>query len=250
MSLVSGASTTLGADFASSNLPNLDAELRPIHLADARSRGLTESAARTFEAAADGRRTVLSVVRLTAGTATADALEVGDLLLAINGVPATSFAQVEREAQAAQIRLEVLRGGRELTLDFATTPLSGRGTDRCVIWSGAVLQAPHRAVAAQRGLRSAGVYVSWFWYGSPANSAGLRATHRIVEVEDVPTPDLDAFLAAVSGREDGGSVRIRTVGLEGRSRVIALKLDLQFWPTSELRRDGRHWERVDHGPRG
>ncbi len=189
------------------------------------------------------------MARITAGTPTAGALEVGDLLLAINGVPATSFAVVERAAQEAQIRLEVLRGGRALTLDFATTPLSGRGIDRCVIWSGAVLQAPHRAVAAQHGLRPVGVYVSWFWYGSPANSAGLRATHRIVEVEDVSTPDLDAFLAAVSGREDRGAVRIRTVDLEGRSRVITLKLDLQFWPTSELRRDGRRWRRVDHGPR-
>ena len=58
----------------------LDAELRPIPLADARARGLSESDARAFEAASDGRRTVLSVARLTAGTPTASALEVGDLL--------------------------------------------------------------------------------------------------------------------------------------------------------------------------
>jgi hypothetical protein len=58
--------------------------------------------------------------------------------------------------------------------------------------------------------------------------------------------DLDAFLAAVADRPDRSSVRLRTVGLEGRSDVITLKLDLQFWPTSELRRNGTEWERIEH----
>jgi hypothetical protein len=43
-------------------------------------------------------------------------------------------------------------------------------------------------------------------------------------------------------------VRLRTVGLDGRTDVMTLKLDLEFWPTTELRRNGKGWERISHPP--
>jgi hypothetical protein len=154
---------------------------------------------------------------------------------------------VERASQAETVDVSVLRDGEQLDLDIPTAPLDGRGTDRVVLWAGALLQAPHLAVAAQRGIASGeGVYVSWFWYGSPANRYGIRATRRIVEVDGVPTPDLDAFLAAVADRPDRGPVRLRTLHLDGKEEVITLKLDLQFWPTVELRRTAGRWVRLAH----
>jgi S1-C subfamily serine protease len=225
---------------------SLGVELRPLTLADGRSRGLSDEAARRLEAHDRGRRTVLSVSRLTAGTPSAELFEVGDLLLAVNGRPATRFVEVERAAQAAQVEVTVLRDGAEQTLLVPTTSLDGRGTDRAVFWAGALLQAPHHDIAAQYGIVPEGVYVSWLWYGSPAHRYSLSATRRIMAVDNEPVVDLDAFLAAVADRPDRSSVRLRTVGLEGRSDVITLKLDLQFWPTSELRRNGTEWERIEH----
>ncbi len=80
-------------------------------------------------------------------------------------------------------------------------------------WSGAArrLQAPHRAMSAQRGIPPVGVYVGYFSYGSPATRYGLYPGRRIVEVDGVPTPDLDAFLGAVTGRPDRSSVRLKTI---------------------------------------
>jgi S1-C subfamily serine protease len=88
-----------------------------------------------------------------------------------------------------------------------------------------------------------GVYVSRFWYGSPANRYGLRATRRILEIDGKPTPNLDAFLEAVSSKRDRGSVRIKAVDLDGAIEVTTLKLDLEFWPTYELVRDADGWHR-------
>jgi hypothetical protein len=71
----------------------------------------------------------------------------------------------------------------------------------------------------------------------------LFAGRRIVEVDGRPTPDLDAFIAAVRGRPDRSSVRLKTVTWNGSTDVTTLKLDLQYWPTYELRRADSGWQR-------
>ncbi len=63
-------------------------------------------------------------------------------------------------------------------------------------------------------------------------------------VDGQPTPDLDAFLAVVSEKPNRGAVRIRALDLDGSVEVITLKLDLEFWPTYELERTDKGWERT------
>ena len=112
----------------------------------------------------------------------------------------TRFREVERAAADKQeVAVTVWRGQAEQTLEVPTAELPGTDVDRLVEWAGATLQAPHRAMSAQRGIPPVGVYVAYFAYGSPATRYGLFPGRRIVEVDGVPTPDLDAFLKAVSG---------------------------------------------------
>ena len=89
------------------------------------------------------------------------------------------------------------------------------------------------------------MYVAWIGYGSPAHRDELRTTHRIVAANGAPTPDLDAFLAVVAGTSDRGSVRLKTVDLDGKVHVSTLKLDLQHFPTTELRLTDAGWVRRD-----
>jgi S1-C subfamily serine protease len=225
----------------------LGAELEPISLAEARTRGLSEEAALRLDEHDPRRRDVLAVLRIAADAPAAKLLQEGDLLLALDGRPVKHPREIERAVAASQRQLElrVLRDGRELTLQVPTQELSGGGTRRALLWAGALLQEPHEALPSQRGHTREGIYVARYFWGSPAHRHRLEATRRILAVDGSDTPDLDAFLAAVSGRPDRGSIRLRTVDLDGKVDVITLKLDLHYWPTWELAMTPEGWVRSE-----
>ena len=173
----------------------------------------------------------------------------GDLLLAVDGKVVNRFREVERAVQNPNVAVTVWRDGAEKTLQLKTVALNGRDIDRVLIWAGATLQAPHRAMAAQRGIAPYGVFVSFFFYGSPATHYGLYAGRRITEVDGQPTPDLDAFIKAVSGKPDRASLRLKTISWNGQTDVITLKLDKHYWPAYELnRQEDGSWIRTELDP--
>jgi hypothetical protein len=163
----------------------------------------------------------------------------------VDGKPVSRFRDVERLTDGPEVTVTVLRDGTELTLPLGTAALHGNDIERLLLWAGAVLHTPHRAMAAQRGIPPEGVFVAFFSYGSPATRYQLFAGRRIVEVDGRPTPDLDAFKAAVAGRPDRSSVRLKTVSWNGSVEVITLKLDLHYWPTAEIRRSAAGWRREE-----
>jgi S1-C subfamily serine protease len=154
------------------------------------------------------------------------------------------FRAVEALSQAESLLVEVWRQDELLTLEVPTVVLGNGGVDRVVSWAGAVLQAPHRALAAQRSIEPTGALVAFHAFGSPASRNGLGGGLRIVEVDGQPTPDLDAFLAAVASHQHGESVRLKVVNWNGQVEVVTLKLDLRYWPTYELRRGPEGWRRI------
>jgi S1-C subfamily serine protease len=224
-------------------LHSLEAELYPVPLASARKMGLPDRWIQRLEQHSPDRRQVLSVVRLVGGSPAAKLLRSGDLILDIDGVVVNRFREVERAVQKGQVGITVLRDGVEHLIEVPTVTLGGRDLDRIVVWAGAVLQQPHRALSAQRGISPEGVFVGYFSYGSPATRYQLWAGRRIMEVDGQPTPDLDSFISAVAGRPDRSSVRLRTMAWNGSVDVITLKLDQRYWPAYELRRTAHGWDR-------
>jgi S1-C subfamily serine protease len=169
------------------------------------------------------------------------------MILAIDDQIVTTFRELERATQEPEVKVTVWRNGKELNLDIATVALGGDDVERAVSWAGALLQDPHRAMAAQRGIEQSGVYVAFFSYGSPATRYGLWAGRRIVAVDDIQTPDLQSFVDVVRGKEDQTSVRLKTVTWNGAVQVITLKLDNQYWPAYEIRRTEDGWTRTNIG---
>lgn len=223
---------------------SLEAELFPQPLAAARRLGLGDDWVKKLESANSGARRVLTVTRLVGGSDAARELQQGDLLLAIDGAVVTRFRDVERAvADKTSVRVTVWRGSAALDLEVRIAALSGIDLTRVVLWAGATLHAPHRAMLAQRGIPPEGVYVAYFAYGSPATRSGLFPGRRIVAVDGQATPDLDSFLKAVTGRPDRASVRLTTIAWNNAPDVITLKLDKHYWPAYELRRIGDAWER-------
>ncbi len=224
-------------------LYSLEVELGTVPISTARELGLDAAWVSRLEAAGGDRRQALSITRVVAGSPAASVLREGDLLLAVDGRPVSRPRAVELLSRAPQVMVTVLRDGQESSFEVATAPLRGRDIDRVMLWAGAVLHEPHRAMAWQRGIPPEGVFVAYFAYGSPATRYGLIAGRRIVEVDGRPVPDLDAFIEAVSGRADRSSLRLKTVTWNGSTEVITLKLDRQYWPASEVVRTANGWER-------
>lgn len=195
----------------------------------------------------DGRKDVdfLSVTRTHGGTPAFDVLRDADILLAIDGEPVSRMAEIDALSQEDRVTVRVFRDGKEELVDLDLHPMSGDGTDRMVSFAGMVLHASHPEVSAQQKLDPAGVYVAWSWYGTPAARFGMRPTRRVVAVDDVPTPDLDAFVAAISGRKDRTDVRLAFEKLDASSDVVSLKLDLRYWPSFELQHQGGVWVRKE-----
>ena len=226
---------------------SLEAELGYTPLFAARKLGLDEKWLDRLEEHDPVGRRALSVTRLVAGTPAAEHLRNGDMILAVDGQVVTTFRELERAVQKPDVELTVWRDGEALELALETVPLDGEGIKRAVSWAGALLQDPHRAMSAQRGIEPSGVYVAFFSYGSPATRYGLWAGRRIVAVDDEETPDLQTFLEIVKDKDDQASVRVKTVSWNGAVQVITLKLDNQYWPAYEVRHTADGWIRRSIG---
>jgi S1-C subfamily serine protease len=241
---IEGVATMLEHIHAGTPVHSLEAELAPLQLADARQLGLSDDWLKKLEQHDPSERQALTAVRMVGGSNAASLLQQGDILLAIDGATVTRFGEVERAvADVPTVQVTVWRGSAALNLTIQTAALNGQDIDRVVLWAGATLQAPQRAIAAQRGIAPYGVYVAFFSYGSPSARYGLYPGRRIVEVDGVPTPDLDAFLKAVGGRPDRASLRLKTLNWNDAADVITLKLDKHYFPGYEVRRTEAGWER-------
>ena len=226
---------------------SLEAEFVYAPLFAARKMGVDEEWVRRLEENNPVRRRALSVTRLVAGSQASELLNNGDMILAIDGNVVTSFRELEHAVQKPRVTVTVWRNGEVLEIPVETAALDGSGIQRAISWAGALIQEPHRAMAAQRGVSTDGVYVAYFSYGSPATRYGLWAGRRVVEVNEQPTPDLPAFIDAVKDLDHRDSVRLKTVSWNDTAEVITLKLDTQYWPAYEIRRTETGWRRVDLG---
>ncbi|MCE7902719.1 MAG: hypothetical protein DYH20_08735 [Gammaproteobacteria bacterium PRO9] len=226
-------------------LRSLEVEWAEMPLVAARRRGLDADWIQRLGTHDPERRRVLSATRIVAGTPAAAAFEPGDLLLTIDGEPATRFHEVELRSRKPAVQVEVLRDGKVQSFNVATVALDGDGVRRVVMWAGALLQAPYRDMAAQRGIEPTGVYVSYFSFGSPAARFGLYAGRRITQVDGQPIADLDAFLTLVRPRHNREAVRLTTVTWNNQVEVLTLKLDDTYWPTSQVQWQDGEWRRTD-----
>eukprot|EP01137_Pigoraptor_chileana_P033156 Opistho-2@23647 len=221
----------------------LDIEMWPILVADARNQGLSGEWVKRIETACGYRRQVLTVRRLIARSQAQKLLKEGDMILSCNNTPVSAYRDVERIASTVDaVTLTILRNGKEMEVAVPTDRLSGRDITRVVHWAGTLVQEPHRSVAQQAPWPE-GVYVSWWSCGSPAHKHELRATVFITEVNGVPTPDLDAFIAQVKALPCDAYARLKVVDLSTKTKVLTIKPDFHYWPTWELaREDGAEWK--------
>ncbi|XP_044468073.1 protease Do-like 7 [Mangifera indica] len=222
----------------------LEVELYPTLLSKARSYGLSDEWIQALVKKDPVRRQVLRVKGCLAGSKAENLLEQGDMVLAVNKQAVTCFRDIENACQEldkydendGKLDLTIFRQGCEIEIKAGTDVRDGNGTTRVMNWCGCIVQDPHPAVRALGFLpeEGHGVYIAKRCHGSPAGQYGLSALQWIVEINGKPTPDLDALVELTKEIEHREFVRVRTIRLNGKPRVITLKQDLHYWPTWEL----------------
>lgn len=224
---------------------DIRAEMVPIPLADARDRGMPDPWVRRLLERDDERLEALEVVRIAGDGPSAGVLRQADILLAIDGVPATSMDDLRALGRDAEHVLMVLRDAEVHEVRIRPVEVSGAGVRRVVAWHGMLVHAPHAEVSLQTQLAAPreGAYIAWYWYGSPAARGGVRPTQRILEVQGQPTPDLDRFVEVVASLPGDAPVVVKVQDLEGIDRVRTLDPMPAFWPLEVLDHTEAGWSR-------
>ncbi|OED36867.1 hypothetical protein AB833_26020 [Chromatiales bacterium (ex Bugula neritina AB1)] len=213
-------------------------------LALAREQGLTDQwIARIVDSGVEHRR-VLAVSQVVGDSA----FKVGDILLDVNGQLPSTLAKLEKLFQLEQVNVRVLRDGGEIVIGIDTIKHEKKGTRRALLWAGSIIQEPHFELSYQRGNVTAGLFISGTQAGSPSIQDRLYRNRFIVAVEGVPTSTIDEFIAEISSKNPTEPVRLTVVAMNGYRSVVSVQPEYNFWPTTELRRTDRGWQRKSLPP--
>ncbi|HUG73546.1 MAG TPA: trypsin-like peptidase domain-containing protein [Steroidobacteraceae bacterium] len=207
-------------------------ELRRLGLA-----ATTETAMRKDFPANTG---MLVVTQVQPGSPAFGQLQPGDILVAMEGKPVTTFEPLEElldDAVGKPIRVRLQRGGEERNVQLvvgdldAITPASYLEFGDTVVHDLSYQQARHFNLPVQ------GVYVANPGYTLAA--AGIPRAALIMEVNSQPVPDIGAFAAQLALLGDGDRATLRYVAMDepNNPQVRSMRMDRRWFATRACRRD-------------
>ncbi|KAJ2213722.1 hypothetical protein IW140_003664 [Coemansia sp. RSA 1813] len=187
-----------------------------------------------------------------------DSLEVGDVVLTIDGQLATRIGELACIYGRSSVALTVVRDMKEIPLAIETVPLSGISTRRVVCWAGMVMQEPHEAALEKANRVPSKVFMFRAVGGSPVYSKGHEWNVFITEIDDQPIKTLDDMVevarrlkssdaetfntrvasneAFSSGKMPGCDAKIHSVTLAGEDNVYSIRTNDHYFPAWQIRR--------------
>lgn len=137
-----------------------------------------------------------------------DQLQANDILLSLNGALVTDMSPFAALYDEPSLPATIVRAGKEMNVQVPTVSVANLEPERLVFFQGMYLQKPHLAVRQSVSKMPSEVYINGVSSGSPAGLYDIEAVIFITEVNDVATPDLDAFLEAVQKIPDNTFFRL------------------------------------------
>lgn len=228
------------------SLFSLDISFTYISPVYALQRGLPQAWLNKVLATTPDKKKLLAISYFSKAAPSSDVFAQGDLLLAINDQPVSSFRQVELLSQQPEIKVTLFREGKILHAQVKTVPVTGQDIKQVFFWSGIYIHALHRPAILQRGISDDGVYIASYKYGSPASRYKVYAMSKIVEINGQKITTTDDFINAVKNKKHQESVVIKTLDFNNNLNVTSLKLDNHYWPFYEVRYENGQWQKINH----
>jgi len=162
-------------------------------------------------------------------------LDVGDILITVDGVECACFVQLEAILDAAvgrNVTYRVERGGEELTFQTPVECLHSLTPDKILEASGAVFHEISFQQARNGNLTiGEGLYIAQA--GFSLDFAGVAGHSVITKVAGKPTRSLEDLETALSSRADGETVAIRyfNIGDKHNLQVAMVRLNHRWFPS-------------------
>jgi S1-C subfamily serine protease len=243
----------------------LNVEFQTMQMSQARVMGISEEWIDKTEQEDPERHQLFMVRKVDSGHE--DGLQEGDVLLTLNGKLITRAPDLDVMYDNEFLEAVVVRKRKEISLKIPTVPTEDLETDRVVSFCGATLHRPHQAVRQQISKIHSDVYISSRARGSPAYSKSmcmsnslsinadqspvysLASTNFLTHVNNVPTPDLDAFLREVKKIGDNEYFRVNVMTFDNVPWVATMKKNEHYFPTIEYIKDAAAplgWRKIIH----
>ncbi|KAF1963628.1 Pro-apoptotic serine protease NMA111 [Byssothecium circinans] len=225
----------------------LNVEFQTVQMSQARVMGVDEDWIERTEQEDPERHQLFMVRKVDSGHE--DGLQEGDILLTLNGTLVTRSHHLDVMYSNDHLDAVVVRKRQMMSLKVPTVPTRDLETDRVVSFCGATLHRPHQAVRQQISKIHSDIYISSRSKGSPATQYGIASTNFITHVNNVPTPNLDAFLTEVKKIGDNTYFRLKVITFDNVPWVATLKKNEHYFPTIEYVKDANEelgWKKIIH----
>ena len=167
-------------------------------------------------------------------------LQVGDILLGVEGHPITSFVPLENildDAIGKTVSLATNRGGVSLSVQLRVGNLDGITPDSYLEFGGAVLNNLSYQLARSFNVPVSGVYIAN--PGFVFSTAGIGRGAVITELNGLPTPTLDDFQRVLVKLPQDAHVPLRYFNLTDAQQVSLglITVDGRWYPADRCTRD-------------
>ncbi|KAI7878048.1 hypothetical protein K492DRAFT_180165 [Lichtheimia hyalospora FSU 10163] len=211
----------------------LDVEFWTMQLANARQLGLPSS----IQLEPEQQHVLYVMSKMDPSSPSAEALEVGDIVLEINHQPVKRLTDLTHYTKHEILEMTIYRNGRLMQITVPSTLYDGQETIRVIGWQGLLIQDAHLAAKEQACDKvPAGVYISSCAHGSPSQAV-LKAGTWITAINGRKVHTLDTFLQQVRRINKDDHVRVKYVTKSNVANISVVRLDRHYWPTWLVEKD-------------
>jgi len=202
--------------------------------------GLSEAVEAEVRQSYPDQTGMLVVDDVLRGGVAADVLEVGDILLELNGTSLTRFTELEAvldDSVGEVVRLKLERNGKPIQRDVTVADLHAVTPDEYIRFADGVFNNLSYQQGWHLNKPLSGVYVAA--PGFALRTSGIPRRSVIIEMNGQPVNDLDDMEAVLNEMADRERIALRFITLEDPNGPVVrlIRMDRRWYAAERCQRD-------------